>query len=288
MLRFPWLPVALRAYGGVVTAAAVLAAVPTPIAAQTCHTPAVEAPAGPVSAAIVAETATFDRGGGDAGNYQGISARVNGRLGGLAGSLLVPMYRLDDRAGGTSFGLGDLLALGEARLYRASQGRLSGGALLGVTAPTGSRERRLGMGHVMVMPGVWTTLAGASFSSRLDLGYGRVLGSRHAGHHQGGHARSGTSPVVSPMNQEEVTATLAVETPLRSWLTAGVSGSGAWPVRAPGTARGVASFILRLPEVPLAPWAAVQVPLAGDPFGIRFVAAMTFGGPPLRRPLTER
>ncbi|MEZ4365998.1 MAG: hypothetical protein R2939_06880 [Kofleriaceae bacterium] len=111
----------------------------------------------------------------------------------------LPTYRLRDGDGARE-GLGDVGVAPWLALVERPQVMAGVGVPIGL--PTGSADDGLGMGHVMVMPGVY----GAVRRGALDLTglvtYHRKLGGTDHSHH-GGHGRA-TGPIVEPMSAEEV------------------------------------------------------------------------------------
>lgn len=268
-------------------ASAMLAAWAAPARAQLCHDlpdleahhhPAKHAHAARASAAAPAgepapehglglalglrtevATAAIDRRPID---YQGASLRVDLHRGRFHLRAQGTWYRLRDSLDVT-YGPGDLML---AAMWTAVQRpRWRAGLALPVGAPLGDHEAHLGMGHWMIMPGVFAAAQPSrSLSASAGVAYNRALSSGHHNH--------GIGPYVNPMTAEELSFAvrlgLRVAAPLQligeSALAAPLDGDaratigagfvwqrGAMAVsvvtqtgalRAPFTARGVADL----------------------------------------------
>lgn len=128
-------------------------------------------------------------------DYQGTSLRVDLHLRRFHVRAQASWYRLRDSIESTT-GPGDVMV---AAMWTAVQSeRLHAGVALPVGLPTGDDEERLGMGHVMIMPGLFAALqASSTVTTSLGVAYNRALGSSH------GHSH-GIGPYVNPMTREEL------------------------------------------------------------------------------------
>ena len=234
--------------------------------AQSCHELSLRSAPGPTlrvtATGLVASyaNALYE------GEYQGgvLGVRFAHPLFALDASL--PGYRIT-RNGLEQRGLGDVRLGGRVSAYRRAQGEnqeLVLGPALDVTLPSGDPARGLGMGHVMLMPGVFVRVVEPAFTLEAQLAYGRALGMAS------GHAH-GPAPIVQPMNRSELEHALALRVPLVvAWLGAFARLAGAIPVSdAHGAAReslglGV-DFVFSAFDVAL----EQELPLVGDPFRSR-------------------
>lgn len=136
-----------------------------------------------------------------AGDYQGLTPTASWLHGRFGVSARLGLYRITEN-GATYRGLGDLHVGAGVLAWSSARAWFSVG--FPVSLPVGDEAHGLGMGHVMVMP---TVAAGISRVTA-SLTYGRAIG---GGAHHAGH---GVSPLVDPMNQQEVAGSLAVSQPL--------------------------------------------------------------------------
>jgi len=250
-----------------------VALLPPRAAAQACHMPALEqsAEAGEpaprpvqVRTALWASFARFAT-PSYSGEYQGIhpSLAVVSRY--VRGELALPFYRIVRNGLGDS-GIGDLAIDVRAPLFDAPTRGLSAGLDVALTAPTGSRVKQLGMGHTMLMPGVFLAFAQRGFRGLVQLAYGRALGSMGAEH----ALHTGTGPLVNPMNRSELEHAIAASYALVPGLRVLARLYGATPVaNVAGRAREALGFGGELTLGPVELSLLVELPLAGTPFAQR-------------------
>lgn len=236
--------------------------------AQECHPlpaahvpepPSREASADPrglpiaaVRAGFSLETAAIDDGLGRRGTFEGAVTSLEVSALGARARVAIGGYHVD--WGQRATGLGDLqIALQRAV---ATLGETRIGAAMSATLPTGDVRDELGMGHPMVMPGVWARWADDRSSLLASLVYGSMLG----GHHHGM-----VEPITSPMNAEEMAAALRAARSVGATELAATL-SGAAPI-GPGLARGAVGAGARW-------W------LAGNELGVE--VSVPFGGTPIR------
>ena len=251
--------------------------------ADTCHVgPPVEELGLGFHLSTVLELATYDNDRG-AGNYQGVAVIAAYHREWLRLRAALPGYRLrrNDR---TFYGPGDLLVGAELALIRDEEKTLASGISLAVTAPTGDAASDLGMGHVMVMPGVWGEVSRDKTFVQVQVVYGRALApsddqgaAQHAGHHASASNPVGPGPIVNPMNSSEITGRVSagyrIAGPLR--LRTGVDG--AIPVAEDnGKSRGVAVVAVDLLPDPFDFTIEGQLPFAGNPFSAKAVVRAGF------------
>jgi hypothetical protein len=188
-------------------------------------------------------------------------------------------------------GIGDFLLQGRASAFQWR--RQSLGAVLGATLPSGRVEDGLGMGHVMLMPGLWWHAPVEKWRFFAEAGMGLAIygkngqhGTDHDAHtHQHGayagaderaiDATSRTSngvqprPLVNPMNAREISGRGEVEfRPTAFWgVRAGIFG--AVPVIEEGITRVVSSASLALYGPYYGLDFSLHVPVAGAPFTVK-------------------
>jgi hypothetical protein len=197
-----------------------------------------------------------------AGSYWGAIPGASIAAGRFELGASVPMYHVLEN-GARVDGVGDLRFHAHATAVRS--GKLTAGAMLMVTAPTGNQYTGLGMGHVMVMPEAWSSWSAGRLALAGSLGYGYALGGAAAHAHHGG----AMWPIVDPMNASEITFTgSAMIHAARA--SAGVQASGGVP-----TSMGDARLITGLAVAWGRSWfearLAVDRGVLGDPFGTRAV-----------------
>jgi hypothetical protein len=170
----------------------------------------------------------------------------------------------------------DLHAEAEADIDidNASQLSWQMGPTLAVTLPTAPAATGLGMGHAMVMPGVWWSLPGLRVRAGGTVVYGRALATAGGGGHQHG---AGPGPLLDPMNSSELMASTGID--VRLWAAAGlralVTASYAHPLVEHGAARGAGGIGLGATLGPLHLASTVQLPLVGDAFEVRVITSAT-------------
>jgi hypothetical protein len=251
-----------------------------PAAAQSCHAPSSALAGDGPSASLSLREATVDAAGLEA-DYQGVMLGIAYAFDPaipLEASAVLPAYRLD--AGGpVQTGLGDVLVdlratlLSSQHEHRDHRDQLQAGLEVAATLPTARSGTGLGMGHVMLMPGLFLRVHDAALALLWQAGYGRALASEgHSGHsagHATAHAHAGAAlgAVVDPMNASEVETALTLSVRVLSQLSVLGSLAAAVPVATEGgrvraaVGGGVST---QLDPVTLA--LQVEVPLAGDPF----------------------
>ena len=238
--------------------------------AQHCHVPPPSEPGQlGVSVDVSSEFATYQNSRYE-GEYQGLtlSGAWEQRWARLKASL--PAYRLT-RNGPATHGLGDVFAEVRVPFARNEDDTRVSGLALAATLPTGDAARDLGMGHVMLMPALWTTWSGQQAFVSAQVGYGRALASLATAHHGG----ASTGAIVNPMNPSEVELALAGGVNVSEQLRFRGGAYGAVPVAVPeGEAR--AAFFAGV-DLVIESWFHVgtegHLPLAGDPFLAKIVVA---------------
>jgi hypothetical protein len=182
--------------------------------AQECHHTARSTSTLALRAGVAVEAGAIDDDLGRSGHYRGAVTSIElAALGGRA-RVALGAYQVD--WGQTGEGLGDLQLGVERAIVRFGETKL--GLALSATLPTGSVRHDLGMGHAMVMPAAWARWQHERSSLLATVLYGSMLGDEHA------HGMAG--PLPSPMNAQEVAASLrGSHTFGRTELSTTVSGA---------------------------------------------------------------
>lgn len=221
--------------------------------AQECHHPPRSESSLVMRAGLALEAAAIDDDLGRSGTYRGAVTSIEiAALGGRA-RVALGAYQVD--WGQTGAGLGDV-QLGVDRAV-LGLGATQLGLALSATLPTGDVADDLGMGHAMIMPAAWARWSGDSSALLATLVYGSMLGNSHA------HGMAG--PLPSPMNAEELAASLRASRRFRrTELSTAVSG--ATPIGDGGTRAGLGAG---------ARWMSGPTELAVD-------LSAAFGGTPIQ------
>lgn len=221
-------------------AGATLAAIAVPRAAraQACHAPA-ELPDRDLSVDLTFEKATVDLDAGR-GGWEGALVGASWQSRRLYARAALPFYRVDDGVAATT-GPGDLLL--ESRVAAIARPTFAVGAGLAVGLPTGDPAAGRGMGHVMVMPGLWS----AARRGRVDLSLLASLGHAVGADEHHIHGRMVT---VNPMSPVEV-------------------AGAALPIDGDAAARASAIVGLAWRRAAWQLAADLEVPIAGDAFDAR-------------------
>ena len=266
---------ALRVLAGTYLTSAMILGFCPPARGQTCHTPSFRDPSeGGFHVGLRHVFATFSE-SGDRGSYQGLIPALTWSHPWVTAELAVPAYRLE-RGGEEAIGLGDLTATGRVAVFRTDGGDFAFGPELAVMFPTGDRDRDLGMGHVMLMPGAWLRLDVRDFSLLAQLGYGGALSSSdHAHHHEEGDAHVAVaSPRVNPMNASELEHALGIRYAVDPQLSFTARWVGAVPLDDDGLPRQLIGPGITLEGDPLDAAFELLVPVAGEPFDFRLSIVM--------------
>jgi hypothetical protein len=255
-------------------AAIAVGATPRVAAADHCHSlppePGEREPRG-IGLRVWAsfEAATYDN-PPYVGSYLGVALGASFERGPVKVWAVMPGYRLL-RSGQTFVGVGDLLTAARLAVIEDEAQTSAAGLGMGATWPSGDRARDLGMGHVMVMPGLWGAWRGVEAFVDGDVSYARALASSadHSAHRFGAPI---PRPLVAPMNASEAAARLAAGYFLLERFRVRASLYGAIPI---ADEHGVERFIASAG----ADWIAEafdvglegHLPVAGDPFTFKIV-----------------
>lgn len=233
--------------------------------AQSCHAASLREDAGASLRANVSGLFATYQNAQYTGEYQGLRALAAFMSPWLYGQVTLPVYRLV-RNGLAEQGMGDAGTNLRVTALRMADGRLTLGPELAATFPSGDAARDLGMGHVMVMPGLWLRLelAGLSVSAQLAYGHSvQALGAGASGHHHHG----GTGPLVNPMNASELEHALGVAYALHDALRVTGRVLGAVPVAVKaGQAREIVAVGVQAIAGPFDAAVEVELPVVGNPF----------------------
>jgi hypothetical protein len=250
--------------------------------AQSCHAPPSASAASGPSVSLAVREATVDTDAVSA-DYQGVLLGLGYARAPLEAAVVLPAYRLDAGAG-AEVGLSDLLLDVRAALIGAyhdhadHHDHLQAGLELAATLPTGDEDIGLGMGHVMLMPGLFVRVHDAHAALLLQAGYGRALTERGhaAGNGRDVHAHGALGSLVDPMSDSELEAglTISVRASARYALLATLAA--ATPIateggRARASIGGGGSAALG----PLSLALVLELPMAGDAFEQRVTLSAT-------------
>lgn len=192
------------------------------------------------------------------GDYQGVVPAASWMRGRLGASAAIGLYRLVEN-GARRYGVSDVVLSGQATLVEGPRGAF--GVALPLSLPTGNHATGFGMGHVMVMPGVWASGQFSGLQLGGSLGYSRALGG--AEHHD-----HGSWPLVDPMNQQELTWSASAYVPLGNVIRTGLRMSGGVPL-GEGRERVTGGVRAIWTEGRVETGFEIQAGFAGDPFILR-------------------
>jgi hypothetical protein len=237
--------------------------------AQSCHAPVPSTGAGGSLHLGVAVEAASYRNSRFEGDFQGLLLSADWESRWLRARAVMPGYRIL-RNGAESFGPGDLLTDAHLTVLRAAEEQLVGGLRLALTSPTGDSARGLGMGHFMVMPGLWMRWQPQAVFVQALVGYGGALAAGEGGHHH-----SGAASIVNPMNASEFDAALSGGYRLAEAFRLRAGLYGAMPF---GVADGLARAAATLGVDMAFDWFELSLeghlPLVGAPFAGKVVTLL--------------
>lgn len=247
------------------------------VAAQSCHATSLHEPTvGGLHLSFTQLAATFDNEDGSNGDYQGAIVMLSWSHPLLFVELAVPGYRLAEES--VEIGLGDVSADVRLALLRSSTDDVRAGIELAASVPTGDASRGLGMGHTMLMPGLWLRLEKDRFAVLAQAGYGAALGEgshtsshSHAHEHQAG---SDPFPRVNPMNRSEFEHALGASFSVHPNAAVTARWQGAVALDEDGITREMVAPGLQLMADRLLASLELQLPLAGDPFDFKLLASI--------------
>ncbi len=208
------------------------------------------------------------------GEYQGLNAAFAYQHPWVFAGVSLPGYRLE-RNGEARTELGDVGLEVRGTAYRDAESGFALGLGLAATFPTGNEKFGFGMGHTMLMPGLWLSITRELFVLRLEAIYGRAVGGHHDAHAGHAHHRMLAGSIVQPMNASELEHGISLALLLHPNMRATARLFGAVPVAdTNGQAREIAAFgvqgILGCWDLGL----EAQIPLVGSPFVARTLLAL--------------
>jgi hypothetical protein len=202
------------------------------------------------------------------GHYEGVRLESLWSKDAVSASAGLSAYRLV-RNGLVSEGIGDLALGAQVIAWRPAE-QVSLGLSLVSTLPTGEARKSLGMGHVMLAPGVFANLQAGDAALALELGYARALSTDGHEHHRD------FAPLVDPMNSSELGGRLSAAARLASTLRLDAALFGAVPTTADGSARLVAALGSTVEAGWVEAHVELQTPIVGDPFTAKLVLELAF------------
>ena len=206
------------------------------------------------------------------GQFEGTSVAMGFRYQGFLITGKVPAYRLV-RNGLPTEGMGDATLAMEQRVFSSADGHNALGARMALSIPTGAQSQDLGMGHSMVMPGVWARFQWQRLHGHLGLDFARAMGTTDSQH--GGHNMS-YFPIVQPMNMSELSATGLLELEMLGKMAIRTRLVSARPVASGnGTPRSIAGLGVGFTGEALSTYLEWQTPIEGTPFQSRMMGGLT-------------
>jgi len=247
--------------------------------AQACHDPQ-EVAVAPIGARATVDADLGAPTTADGPTFAGVGLRLDGRYRDFAAFTALRGYQVV-RPEARASGLGDLLiGLRHRTLTRGDHAGT--GPSIAATLPTGSREDGLGMGHAMMMAGLWGWWSWSGVSVVAEAGYGRALGGD-------GHAAHGPGvQLVDPMNRSELGGAAAVTIPVAASWRLRSSATAAVPIGDhAGESRARASVGGSWEGARTSLGAQVELPIAGFDYAVRLRVSLgvRWGGPN-QRPAT--
>ncbi len=223
--------------------------------AQTCHEPlALE------GERLTLETRVSAARLSGGGTVFGFTPAVAARLGRFHGGARLPLWTLD-RPGLTQTGPGDLTLRAGAQLLSAPAGDVD--LDLGASLPSGDAGAGLGMGHVMLTPGLSLTTSFGHVTGLLRVLYARTLGH----HHDHGGTATPFAPIVDPMNAAEIALGAGADAHIDGPLSLGLGALWAEPAGLPGRRRIAAVAGVRLDLAPFVVGIEAEAAIRGDAHG---------------------
>lgn len=240
--------------------------------AQSCHAPSLRALEEQSFRATLGSVYATYANARYAGEYQGAHALVAFAHPRIFVDASVPYYRVV-RNGLSVHGVGDVATDVRVTALKWPEHGVSVGPELAATLPTGSRKRDLGMGHLMLMPGVFMLLSHEDLTVMVQVAYGRALDAGH-GHE---HSHAGVQLIVNPMNRSELEHAIAASFALSPMVRVTGRLMGAVPVAdSDGVAREVVAIGAQLVLGPTDLSIEQHLPVTGDPFSAKTV--LSFSG----------
>jgi len=196
------------------------------------------------------------------GSYQSVAPAVGWMSQRFGAGATLALYHLT-KNGLSVYGMGDAMVMAHATVITADE--LQAGIALHMMFPTGSERDGLGMGHTMAMPSAWATWRAQAVSVNASAGYGRALVSIGGGAHD-----HGPTPLVDPMNLQELTWDAGADVTVTQRLRVGGGARGAIPI-GNGTNRVIGAGRVGWGTSRVSTGFELQVGIDGDPFTVRGV-----------------
>lgn len=196
------------------------------------------------------------------GSYQGISPSLGWMGQRFGAGATIGLYHLSEN-GLSVYGPGDGMLTGHVTVLATET--LEAGVALHVMVPTGSELDGLGMGHVMAMPSAWGTWHARSVTIMASGGYGRAVTALGGGHHD-----HGPTPLVDPMNLQELTWSASADLAVGHGVQVGGRALGGIPIGT-GRTRVIGGGHVGWDTPRVSTTFELQLGIAGDPFTIRGV-----------------
>jgi hypothetical protein len=197
------------------------------------------------------------------GDYQGIVPQARWSDARFAVIASGAVHRLTAN-GAEYYGFGDVGIHGQALLVHVDT--FDAGVLAGISLPTGDERHGLGMGHVMLMPGVFAAWTVERMRLAASVGYSRALGGDRDHDH-------GAWPIVAPMLMAEVSWNAGADVRVTPAVTAGARASGGLPAGEGGPARSVVAGRVGWRRGRVDTTFELQAGVVGDPFTMRGVVS---------------
>lgn len=197
------------------------------------------------------------------GNYEGIVTSVrwsNARFAAIASAGAYRVYK----NGAQSYDFADVGLHGQASIVRRDT--LDAGVLAGISLPTGDSAHGTGMGHAMMMPGVYAAWTVERIRLAASVGYSRALGAASGHDH-------GAWPLVAPMLMSEISWTAGADLRVAPAITAGLRSAGGLPTGDAGGARAIAAGRVAWRSGRVDSAFELQAGVVGDPFTVRGVVS---------------
>lgn len=197
------------------------------------------------------------------GNYEGVVPSVRWSDARFAAIASAGVYRVS-KNGAQSYDFADIGLHGQASIVRKDT--FDAGVLAGISLPTGDSAHGTGMGHAMVMPGVYAAWSVERVRLAASVGYSRALGAASGHDH-------GAWPLVSPMLMSEISWTAGADVRMAPPITAGLRSAGGLPTGDGGGARAIAAGRVAWRSGRVDSAFEIQAGVVGDPFTVRGVVS---------------
>lgn len=196
------------------------------------------------------------------GSYQAVMPSLGWMRGRFGAGATVGLYHLT-KNGLSIYGLGDAMFTGHVAVW--SNDDFETGFAMHVMLPSGSELDGFGMGHTMAMPSAWGTWHARRVTVMASAGYSRALTSLAGGGHN-----HGPSPLVDPMNMNELTWSTGADVDVSHGVRVGGRALGGFAIGT-GSDRVIGAGHVAWGTARFSTGFELQLGLAGDPFSVRGV-----------------